>query len=104
MVQSKRIMEKQQLIEILLSKGVSEILPSKEYLKAQLEKDTKLSVYCGFDPTAPTLHIGHAITLRKLRHFQDLGHRIIFLIGDFTVNFIALFAKLAGFSSYSSFS
>ncbi len=84
MVQSKRIMEKQQLIEILLSKGVSEILPSKEYLKAQLEKDTKLSVYCGFDPTAPTLHIGHAITLRKLRHFQDLGHRIIFLIGDFT--------------------
>jgi tyrosyl-tRNA synthetase len=71
-------------IEQLLEKGVSEILPSKDFLKSKLENGQKLTIYCGFDPTAPTLHIGHAITLRKLRQFQDLGHKVIFLIGDFT--------------------
>ncbi len=77
-------MEKEEKIQILLEKGVAEILPSKGFVEAALKSGKKLSVYCGFDPTAPTLHIGHAITLRKLRHFQDLGHKIIFLIGDFT--------------------
>ncbi|MEK7228152.1 MAG: tyrosine--tRNA ligase, partial [Patescibacteria group bacterium] len=69
-------------IDVLLTKGVESILPSSDFLKKALGLSQKLVVYCGFDPTAPTLHIGHSITLRKLRHFQDLGHKIIFLIGD----------------------
>ena len=73
-----------QQIEQLLTKGVSEILPNKAFLESLLKNGKKLTIYCGYDPTTPTLHIGHAITLRKLRHFQDLGHKIIFLIGDFT--------------------
>ncbi len=77
-------MEKHDRIEILLSKGVADILPSRGFLESLLLSGKKLSIYAGFDPTAPTLHIGHAIQLRKLRHFQDLGHKIIFLIGDFT--------------------
>jgi tyrosyl-tRNA synthetase len=77
-------MDRNEHIQALLEKGVSEILPSKAFVQAQLAGDKKLTIYCGFDPTAPTLHIGHAITLRKLRQFQDLGHKIIFLIGDFT--------------------
>lgn len=77
-------MEREDKIELLLAKGVSEILPGREYLEKLLRGKQRLSIYCGFDPTAPTLHIGHAITLRKLRHFQDLGHHVIFLIGDFT--------------------
>ncbi len=77
-------MEKHERIELLLSKGVADILPSKGFLESLLLSGKKLSIYAGFDPTAPTLHIGHAIQLRKLRHFQDLGHKIIFLIGDFT--------------------
>lgn len=77
-------MTREDKIEQLLTKGVSEILPGRDYLNELLQGKQKLTIYCGFDPTAPTLHIGHAITLRKLRHFQDLGHHIIFLIGDFT--------------------
>ena len=76
--------EKEDLIQILLEKGVADILPQRSFLESLLRSDKRLTVYCGFDPTAPTLHIGHAIQLRKLRHFQDLGHKIIFLIGDFT--------------------
>lgn len=75
---------KQDQIALILEKGVSEILPSKAFVERELASGKKLTIYCGFDPTAPTLHIGHAITLRKLRQFQDLGHKIIFLIGDFT--------------------
>lgn len=71
-------------IETLITKGVDTILPNPDFLKKELFSGKKLTLYCGFDPTAPTLHIGHSITLRKLRQFQDLGHRIIFLIGDFT--------------------
>ena len=74
----------QEKISTLLEKGVSEILPSKKFLESLLIQDKKLCIYAGFDPTGPTLHLGHTIQLRKLRHFQDLGHEIIFLIGDFT--------------------
>lgn len=77
-------MEKSELVEILLNKGVADILPNKGFLEKELASGKKLTVYAGFDPTAPTLHIGHTIQLRKLRHFQDLGHRVIFLVGDFT--------------------
>ncbi len=75
---------KQDQIALVLQKGVAEVLPSKHFLEKELSGNKKLTIYCGFDPTAPTLHIGHAITLRKLRQFQDLGHKIVFLIGDFT--------------------
>ncbi len=77
-------MEHTELKDILLTKGVAEILPSKGFLEKELASGRKLSIYAGFDPTGPTLHIGHTIQLRKLRHFQDLGHQIIFLVGDFT--------------------
>jgi tyrosyl-tRNA synthetase len=53
-------------------------------LRARLAEGRPLRVYCGYDPTSADLHLGHTITMRKLRHFQDLGHEVIFLIGDFT--------------------
>ena len=77
-------MEKDEKIELLLTKGVSEILPGREYLEKLLKGKQRLTIYMGVDPTGPTLHIGHVIQLRKLRQFQDLGHHIIFLMGDFT--------------------
>ncbi|MBY0328803.1 tyrosine--tRNA ligase [Patescibacteria group bacterium] len=76
--------DKTDLIELALTKGVAEVLPNKASVEKLLLQDKRLTIYAGFDPTGPTLHIGHGIQLRKLRHFQDLGHRIIFLIGDFT--------------------
>lgn len=77
-------MDRDEQIRQLLTKGVEQVLPSAEFLKSKLGGNDIMTVYAGFDPTAPTLHIGHAIQLRKLRHFQDLGHKIIFLVGDFT--------------------
>jgi len=78
----------QQKIATLLQKGVKEILPSTDYLTSLLTQSAQtaktLTIYAGFDPTGPTLHLGHTIGLRKLRHFQELGHKIIFLVGDFT--------------------
>jgi tyrosyl-tRNA synthetase len=70
-----------------IKKGSSEIIRESE-LRSKLEKSrasgTPLRVKAGFDPTAPDLHLGHTVLLRKLKHFQDLGHTVIFLIGDFT--------------------
>src|SRR3989440_1062955 len=70
-----------------LKKGSSEIVRESE-LREKLEKSRAtgkpLRVKAGFDPTAPDLHLGHTVLLRKLKHFQDLGHSVIFLIGDFT--------------------
>ena len=71
----------------LLRRGVSEILPEGELekkLAKSLQKGRPLRVKEGFDASAPDLHLGHTVTLRKLRQFQDLGHVVIFLIGDFT--------------------
>lgn len=68
----------------LLTRGVDKIYPSKEELENVLKSGKKLKIYQGFDPTSPQLHIGHMIGLRKLRQWQDLGHEVIFLIGDFT--------------------
>ncbi|HEY5601213.1 MAG TPA: tyrosine--tRNA ligase [Patescibacteria group bacterium] len=70
--------------DTLLARGVDKIYPSKEELERLLNTSKKLRVYQGFDPTSPQLHIGHLIGLRKLRQWQDLGHEVIFLIGDFT--------------------
>src|SRR5215468_3764337 len=70
-----------------IKKGVAEIIPEPE-LVSKLEGSSKtgkpLRVYLGVDPTAPDLHLGHTVVLRKLKHFQDLGHTAVFLIGDFS--------------------
>lgn len=71
-------------IDKLLTRGVESIYPSRQELEQVLRSGKKLKLYQGFDPTGPQLHIGHAVALRKLRQFQDLGHHVIFLIGDFT--------------------
>jgi tyrosyl-tRNA synthetase len=70
-----------------IAKGAAEIIPLTE-LRTRLEKSRAagrpLRIKAGFDPTAPDLHLGHTVLIRKLRHFQELGHTVIFLIGDFT--------------------
>ncbi|MEW5974545.1 MAG: tyrosine--tRNA ligase [Acidobacteriota bacterium] len=70
-----------------LSKGAAEII-QREELKSKLVRSAQtgqpLRIKAGFDPTAPDLHLGHTVLIRKLKHFQDLGHTVIFLIGDFT--------------------
>ena len=71
-------------IDELLTRGVENVYPSGKFLRSLLTSGKKLSLYVGYDPTAPTLHIGHGITMLKLRQFQELGHKIIFLVGDFT--------------------
>lgn len=68
----------------LLTRGVDKIYPSREALEKVLRSGKKLKLYQGFDPTGTKLHIGHAVGFRKLRQFQDLGHHVIFLIGDGT--------------------
>jgi len=71
----------------LIRRGVEEIIPENELLK-KLEKskslDKPLTIKLGCDPSRPDLHIGHGVVLRKLRHFQDLGHQAVLIIGDFT--------------------
>src|SRR3989344_3164145 len=71
-------------IEELLTRGVDKIYPSKEEHEKVLRSGKKLKLYQGFDPTGTELHIGHMVGLRKLRQWQDLGHHVIFLIGDGT--------------------
>jgi len=66
-----------------IGRGADEILKIEE-LRQRLESGRPLRVKAGFDPTAPDLHLGHTVLLNKLRQFQDLGHQVIFLIGDFT--------------------
>ena len=71
----------------VIRRGTVEILPEEELI-AKLERSVKtntpLRIKQGFDPTAPDIHLGHTVTIRKLKQFQDLGHEVIFLIGDFT--------------------
>jgi tyrosyl-tRNA synthetase len=70
-----------------LRKGMAEIIPEedlRERLVQAAKENRPLRVKAGFDPTAPDLHLGHTVLLRKMKHFQDLGHRVIFLIGDMT--------------------
>src|SRR5438132_6339953 len=70
-----------------LVKGCVDVVRADE-LRRKLERSARtgkpLTVKVGFDPTAPDLHLGHTVLLRKMKHFQDLGHRVIFVIGDFT--------------------
>jgi len=67
----------------LIARGADEVL-KREELEARLKQGRPLRVKAGFDPTAPDLHLGHTVLLNKMRQFQDLGHQVVFLIGDFT--------------------
>jgi tyrosyl-tRNA synthetase len=66
-----------------LAKGSVDLI-ERDDLRAKLVRGTPLTVKVGFDPTAPDIHLGHTVVIRKMKHFQQLGHRVIFLIGDFT--------------------
>jgi tyrosyl-tRNA synthetase len=66
-----------------LAKGCVDVVTS-EALRAKLSRGTSLTVKVGFDPTAPDIHLGHTVLMRKMRQFQELGHRVVFVIGDFT--------------------
>lgn len=66
-----------------IRRGADELLPEQELIE-KLQSGRPLKIKAGFDPTAPDLHIGHTVLINKLRQFQDLGHEVIFLIGDFT--------------------
>ena len=72
----------QEKIEILL-RGIEEVIPKKDFISL-IEKKQKLTIKAGFDPTSPDLHLGHTVLINKLKQFQDLGHKAILLIGDFT--------------------
>src|SRR5256886_3924675 len=66
-----------------LAKGAVDLIDAKD-LRSKLARGKPLTVKVGFDPTAPDIHLGHTVVMRKMKHFQQLGHRVIFLIGDFT--------------------
>ena len=71
-------------IDAFLDRGIENVFPSKDFVRAKMLRGERLSIYLGIDPTGKTLHFGHAIPLRKLAEFQKLGHQVILLIGDFT--------------------
>jgi len=68
----------------VLTRGVENVFPNIEAVRSSLKKGKQLTIYMGIDPTGPNIHLGHIIPIRKLAQFQKLGHKIIFLIGDFT--------------------
>ena len=71
----------------LIVRGAVEVIQRAELetkLARSLKENRPLRVKAGFDPTAPDLHLGHTVLIHKLKHFQDLGHQVLFLIGDFT--------------------
>ena len=67
----------------IIKRGIDELIPEEDLVE-KLKEGRPLRVKAGFDPTAPDLHLGHTVLINKLRQFQDLGHEVIFLIGDFT--------------------
>lgn len=71
-------------INELLTRGVANIIPNKKALEEALSTGKKLNIYLGIDPTATKIHLGHAVPLRKLQKFAEMGHNVTFLIGDFT--------------------
>lgn len=82
--QTPKVVTNDAKIRELLTRGVERIFPNAEFLEKRLKSGERQTIYLGIDPTGPSLHIGHVIPLLKLRQFQELGHRIILLIGDFT--------------------
>lgn len=79
-----KVITDEKLIDELLTRGVEKIFPSREELKKVLLSGKRIKLYCGYDPTAKSLHVGNAISINKLGQFQKLGHEVVFLIGDFT--------------------
>ncbi len=79
-----KVVNDKKMISDLLTRGVEKIYPSYQDLEKKLLSGDKIRLYCGFDPSANSLHIGNAIQINKLAQFQALGHEVIFLIGDFT--------------------
>ena len=79
----KKIITDEKIIDEILSRGVEDIIV-KEDLKKELMSGKQLRIKLGIDPTGPKIHLGRAVTLRKLRDFQNLGHQIILIVGDFT--------------------
>lgn len=79
-----KILTDKNLITEILERGVEKVYPAQKELEAKLLKGEVLRIYCGFDPSAASLHIGNAIALSKLAQFQKLGHKVIFLLGGFT--------------------
>ena len=71
----------------ILTRGVSEVLPEEEFkerLRKSIDSKIPLRVKQGFDPTAPDIHLGHTVGIRKLQQFQDLGHQVVLIVGDYT--------------------
>ncbi len=83
-IKKTAIVTDEKRIDDVLSRGVENIFPNKDFLKSKMMREERLTFYYGIDPTGPTIHLGHAIPIKKLGEFQKLGHQIIFLIGDFT--------------------
>ncbi|MEK7613343.1 MAG: tyrosine--tRNA ligase [Patescibacteria group bacterium] len=81
---SKQVISDEKKIDELLSRGVAEALPSHDSLKKLLMSGERLRIKLGVDPTGERLHLGHSVPLLKLRDFQELGHTIVFIVGDFT--------------------
>ena len=71
-------------LQELLTRGVANIIPNRKLLEEKLASGEKLNIYLGIDPTAPNIHLGHSVALRKLQRFAALGHNVTFLVGDFT--------------------
>ncbi|MCJ7793114.1 MAG: tyrosine--tRNA ligase, partial [Candidatus Marinimicrobia bacterium] len=71
-------------IKEVLTRGVEAIYPAKEAFEKRLRSSKKIKLYQGFDPSMANLHLGNMVGILKLKQFQDLGHEVIFLVGDFT--------------------
>lgn len=83
-MRNKTVITDSKLIDELLTRGVENVYPDKESLRKKLLSGERIRLYCGFDPTAASLHIGHGIQIKKLEEFRRLGHEVIFLYGGFT--------------------
>jgi len=81
---ANKVITDEKSIDELLDRGVENIYPDRESLKKRLMSGERIRLYCGFDPTASSLHIGHGIQIKKLEEFRRLGHEVIFLYGGFT--------------------
>lgn len=81
---SPKVHTDEKKVDELLSRGVDEVLPTKESLRKLLLTGRRLRIKLGFDPTGERIHVGHSAPLLKLRDFQNLGHQVVFIVGDFT--------------------
>ncbi len=83
-LKKQKIVTDEAKIDEVLSRGVENVFPNKEFLKSRLNGGERMTFYYGIDPTGPNIHLGHLVPIKKLAQLQKLGHQVIFLIGDFT--------------------